>query len=280
MLFTVVDSELMFYYKFQMVKAFENEVPNLSYVHINQPFSAGAESHMRGFITNGLQRSDPLVINADLLHRSLTNPPRYEYISATPVWDMETSPGDDAVDILSSPLSEKNNMSSLCQSSTVWSGPSCDVPVSSGSRALTVGIDLTDCVGINLPASTLSEKPPATVIVDDMQGPSGNNIASGASSEATMSIDQETSGVKRPLTDAPESESSKIARFIDQVRLLKSHKEIVDENNRLKAENLQLKAERMEIQRKFQTLSSVLKDPRKRELLHARLQSQTIKPNA
>ncbi|XP_018006848.1 uncharacterized protein LOC108664695 [Hyalella azteca] len=74
-----------------MVKSFESEQPNLSFVHINQAMSAGSNGYMRGYITNGIQRTDEMVVNAELLHKSLTAPAQPDPIVASPYWDLDVT---------------------------------------------------------------------------------------------------------------------------------------------------------------------------------------------
>ncbi|KAF2355162.1 hypothetical protein FHG87_014077 [Trinorchestia longiramus] len=98
-----------------MVKSFVSEHPNLSFVHINQAASAGSDDFKRGYITNGLQRTDPMVVSAQLLHKSLTAPAPPEPIVATAFWDLSDGDAKAIIDT-STKFKNSNNQAPQRQS--------------------------------------------------------------------------------------------------------------------------------------------------------------------
>lgn len=221
-------------FELQMVRQYEEEKPNLSYVRVNQNTSSGTKGTIKGYITVGLTASDPDVTNAGILHRGLlqqrTPPPPI----ADPFWSDTNGNVDGA----------KKEVSNI-EDKDVVQQP-----------------QLSNAMGDVV--SPVQQVPQTSVAAG------GNLAPENASNEVAVSLQRMTiclpTGVKRKSEETSSDISTKVAKIKN------SYTGLIRSNLQLTKDNAALKKTNQELQEKLNLLSKVLKDPRKRDMLNARLE--------
>lgn len=246
-----------------MVVPYASEKPNLSYVRINQNTSDGTGPSIKTYITKGLVASDPFVVNASLLHPSLVAQPTVLTIVETPFWgdlELPNESQDGAKEV--SKTGEAVVLEN--RADAVPAPPATAQPAPrTGSQEVSSMRDAS-----NQPLTSV-RLPPGAILVK-MNSQQTLYPTPPPSPTAHISV---ATGIKRKLEE-DQVNSPKVAKITTQPQKLivvKSRPDLIQENQRLERNNKVLAEENRELREKLDLLSKILKDPRKRDMLNARL---------
>ena len=271
---------------------------NVSLVRMNQGTSGHAS--VKASITKNLTATDKNVINASLLHPELLAQHKKDAEAKVPTvfWgdvgnnsssDEEEQDGDDEASQQAHAMGEADSSSVTPAATTTSETPAVTLanvaPAASISSLVTEGVGRVASVTSNpavgysaqvgskspsANAPTISKQPDLRKVTIQMPT-TANHIPTRVPLNGVKKICVST-GVKRSLEEHGDSNAPKLSKLTSGTASLNDKSQTERDNQELKKQNLLLRERNYELQEKLNLLNRLLMDPKKLNVLHARLQ--------